>query len=130
MKNEIVPLSRKIELRPRGTSDNSTGEILQQSINHIATSLTRLGEIADRACREDNPVMEAQLRAKLADLGTRLLGLQRSNPFAKEPPLSQEDLPDWSALPDEVREYFEKGFQWMEKKYGEDAIHQMMTMRD
>ncbi|MCZ6799643.1 MAG: hypothetical protein O7F12_04065 [Nitrospirae bacterium] len=127
--NEIVPLSRKIELRPRGTSDNSTGELLQKSINHIATSLTRLGEIADRACREDNPVMEAALRAKLADLGTRLLSLQR-NSLAKEPPMSQEDLPDWSAFPEDVREYFEKGFQWMEKKYGEDALHQMMILRD
>ena len=124
MKNEIVPLSRDLELRPRrDPSTISTSKmlrpILRESIDHIGNSLTRLGEIADRAAREDNPVIEAQLRAKLAELGTRLLNLDRSS-LGEEPPLSQEDLPDWSALPEKVRENFEEGIAEMKVRFGPD----------
>lgn len=130
MNNDKVPLCLNNELRPRGTSDNPTGELAKIARNHCFTSLNRIDEIADRACREDNPIVEAQLRAKLADLGTKLLNLERTNVGAKKLPMTSEDLPDWDAFPDDVAEYFEKGFTWMKEKYGEEGVQKMMTRRD
>ena len=124
MKNEMVPLAIDNELRPRGTTGISTAKmlkpVLRESIDHIATSLTRLGEIADRACREDNPVAEAQIRSKLAEIATRFLSLQRSISEDKEPPLDFESIPDWSALPEKVRENFEEGIAEMKVRFGPD----------
>lgn len=130
--NEIVPLSLDNELRPRrDPSATSTGKMLAPILQDImGHSLPRLLAIADRAEKENNPILEAQLRAKLVELGTRLLKLERSSSEAKEPPMWQEDIPDWSAYPEDVREHFEKGFQLLEEKYGEDGLRQLMTPRD
>ncbi len=130
--NEIIPLSLDNELRPRrDPSTTSTSKMLRPILEDIiGHGLPRMVEIADRLEKENNPVMEAQLRAKLVELGTRLLKLERSSSEAKEPPMWQEDLPDWSAYPEDVREYFEKGFQLLEEKYGEDGLREMMTPRD
>ncbi len=123
--NEIVPLSLDNELRPRrDPSATSTGKMLAPILQDImGHSLPRLLAIADRAEKENNPILEAQLRAKLVELGTRLLKLERSSSEAQEPAMTFEDIPDWGLLPQDIRENFEKGLNQMEERYG-DAWHE------
>ncbi|MDA2911487.1 hypothetical protein MYX04_11220 [Nitrospiraceae bacterium AH_259_D15_M11_P09] len=122
---QLVPLSADLELRPRDATPASVrrmlGPVLQECVNHIADSITRLRQLADQACLKGDRSAEALLRTKLIELATNLLRLCRDEREAGSRELrSQNDLPNWDALPLEAQNKYEEFVQYMEKAWGPD----------
>ncbi|MBI2218773.1 MAG: hypothetical protein HYU51_15925 [Candidatus Rokubacteria bacterium] len=114
---EILPaLTTDLELRPRDAKPVTLNRLVGDVLTGVSDDLARLRQLAEDARREKNGIVEMQLRAKLCDLGAKLLALGREGRTPVGPPQSQEDLPDWGALPEDVRFHLEEAFRLMDER--------------
>ena len=133
-RNQIA-LASDVELRRPGTEPVTLSGGLRPLVARFTAdlvgSLDRLKQLADEARLCKDPRTEAALLAKIADVAANVLRLAKpGGALDHTGPTCQEELLNWDAFPAEVREIFEKGFQLLEEKYGEDGLRQMMTIRD
>ena len=133
-RNQIA-LASDVELRRPGTEPVTLSGGLRPLVSRFTADLVgaldRLKELALEARRCKDPRAEAALLAKITDVAANVLRLAKPGGVLDHTgPNCLEEILDWDAFPAEVREIFEKGFQLLEEKYGEDGLRQLMTPRD
>jgi hypothetical protein len=102
-------LSDDVELRAPGTEAVSASRLLAPRvggwIRDLEEQLRGLKRLAAQAEREGNAITAAALAAKTADVLVRVLGvaLAAAKDVTAPGVISRETLPDWNALPREVR---------------------------
>ena len=113
-----APLTRDLELRPRGETPATVGRALSPLIRHYTEQLVdntkRLNELAESARDSQDRKAEVLLRAKIVDQATAVLRLCRDEATPTTEtwrPLCQDDLPNMELLPPRVQEQFVEGYR-------------------
>ena len=117
----LAPLTRDLELRPRGETPASLRRLLrpvqERCVRDIEDCTARLKALADEASSIQDLKAESALRAKIVDQCTQLLRLCRDAPGSEvdepRPLRSQANVPNWREIPVEVRRKFlESRIEW------------------
>ena len=120
-----VPLSPDLELRPRNKKPASVRQLLTPLVERFAEDLVEASASLRRLAREaheaNDRVVEAALRAKIADQAMTLLRLCRDDsPSGPREIRSQRDLPDLRKLSPETRRRLDEVLKAVEDEVGPD----------
>ena len=119
-----TPLTTDIELRPRGMQPVSLGRalapLIHDYIQDMVDASRELKRLATEAKEAKDRSAEALLQAKIVEQATNILRLFRAEPGVAEakPIRSQADVPDWDALPVDVRRKFHEGHGYADRCLG------------
>ena len=123
----LPALSVGLELRPAGTPPEGLDPLIAPK---LATWLSQIeqtiAELREASSRAGDPVIQAGIKAKIADLLLKLirLGQQASADLGQRSSgttiNSQSDIGNWMDLPVEERVIWEELFDQMEAKFGDD----------
>ena len=131
----LVPFSADLELRPRGAAPVDGRRLLRDRFERyladVDDALHQLRRVAEEARQANNPVVEAQIRARLAELAIKLVALGKDSGPPPGRAISQDNLFDWATLPPRAQEKFKEAFEAVEMELGgPDAARAFWERRD
>src|SRR5262249_4447215 len=118
----LVPFSADLELRPRGAAPVDGRRLLRDRLeaylSDVDDALHQLRRVAEEARQANNPVVEAQIRSRLAELGIKLVALGKDSGPPPGRAISQDTLIDWATVPPRAQEKFKEAFEVLEMELG------------